>query len=532
MRASSMWIWSLVALLCQSASAATVSGVVTSEATGAPIAAATVELGYSLGWFYFTLGTTQTDVQGRYSITDPRVGEAQVKATATGFVPITSPLTMPAGSGVVTANLAMQRTATISGHVYDQMTGLPLAGKKLWAHSDSTQFLYATTTEDGSYAFAGLPPESYSLCLIDQGDVYINQCWDHVVANALVFPSNPLPINITAGQIISDIDFHLQVGATISGSLLNRRTGQPVENGQYLQILLRTGATDYDYIPLQLDLSGQYHITGLAPGNYQLVAQSNLPYYTPQLYSDIDCTGSNCDFPAGTFVTIDAGLNHRNDINFLMTPGTRIQGEVVARGTLTPIANATVELWRRNYIGLLSRVDDTYTDIAGRYAIEHINTGEHVLVFRAPTFISQRYPEVPCWIDCISGAQGGISTPEPTTVELNRVELDLGVTIAGQARLSGQTPDTYLVELYDWQGQRLGQVYADPSGAYQFPAWLPGTYFAAAGSPTECQLYRWLPCTAAVTSGTPIEAATPGTTSFADFDLFLDAIFAAGFESN
>jgi len=439
---------------------------------------------------------------------------------------------MPAGAGSVTADLAMQLPAVISGHVYDLATGLPIAGKSLAAYSSVSYFRYATTASDGSYSIAGLPPASYSVCVVDHFDAYMNQCWDHIVPDALNFPGNYAPVNVVAGDVRVGIDFHLQIGATVSGSIINRRTGQPPAAGPYLQIMLRTAAAEFVQLPVQLDSNGSYQINGLAPGNYQLIAQSSAPYYTSQLYAGIDCVDSSCEFPMGTFITIDAGLGARNDVDFSLAPGGRLQGDVVQRDTQAPIADAIVELWRRDPVfGFATQIGSTNTDAEGHYALDHVNPYEHLVVVRASTYIPQRYPNVPCWIDCTTGVLNGISVNGPETLTLNRVELDPGVTIAGQARLPGLSSSFFRVSMYDAQGQTLGSVDPDTTGRYQFPARQPGTYFLASFSSTDCQLYQWLPCTDPITSATPVILTTPGTTTYADFDLFIDDILQNGFEA-
>jgi len=531
MRVPFVLLLTLFAWISPTASAATVAGVVTGASSGLPVSGATVTLEYWAGFLYMPLGTANTNAQGEYAITSDFVGAARLRTSANGFLPLEAQVAMPAGTGQVTVNLALLLPAVIAGRVTDLSTGLPLAGKTLRAHATGTGYRYADSGSDGNYAFTGLAPGSYGVCLMDDRDAYMNQCWDHVIANSLTNPSNYLPVSVVAGEVRQGINFDLQAGAHISGVILNRRSGLPPANSPYLQILLRTTATDFIQIPVQLDSNGRYLIDGLAPGSYQAISQSNAPYYTSQLFAGIDCLGSNCDFPNGSNIVIDADLNSHDDIDFSMIPGGRLQGRVLDRNTLAPIADATVELWvREPFIGTPFRKGTTQTDTQGYYALDHVETAQHLVVVRSPTHIAQRYPDIPCFIDCTSNTQGGITIPANATVDLNPMWLDLGVRISGQARLPGLSTTTFAVSLFNAQ-QSLGSVVADMHGHYQFPPWVPGTYFLQSSAGAQCQLYRWLPCTQPPISGTPVVLAAPGDTYTADFDLFIDDIHQAGFES-
>lgn len=528
----SLLFWTLLVGAGLPATAATVSGVVSGASVGQPLAGATVTLSRFNGLFFEILGTTTTNAQGGYAISHAYVGEATVKATADGFVPLESAVSMPAGNGVVTVNLALLSPAIITGEVADALTGSTLTGKTVRAHSNTTQFLYTETDGDGRYAFTGLPPGRYSVCVMDDHDAYMNQCWDHVIANAFNFPDNFTPIDVVAGESRGRVDFDLSVGAHISGVILNRRTGLPPANAPFLQILLRTAALEYIQLPVQLDADGRYRIAGLAPGTYQATAQSSAPYYTSQLYAGIDCVDATCNYPNGNNIVIDAALTSFDDIDFSIAPGGRLQGRVLDRDTLATIADAPVELWRRWTLFVTPfQIDNTQTDAQGYYAFDHVNLAQHLVVVRAATHIPQRYPDVPCFTDCMAAAPSGITVPLNATMDLSTMFLDRGVRISGQAHLPGLSATTFAVSLFDAADQYLGTVNADARGAYQFPAWVPGTYFLIAAGGPQCQLYRWLPCMQPAINGTPAVLAAPGDSFTADFDLYVEDIHRAGFES-
>ena len=510
--------------------AGTVTGTVVALPGGQPVPGATVELLRWTGFFYETLATTIADGQGVYALSNGYAGAAQVTATAPGLLPGQLAFQMPAGNASVIVNISVLLPGVISGTVIDANTQQPVVGARLTLRSTETGVRYQSAAQDGTYRFADLPPETYSLCIQDGTDDYIDQCWNDVIPDRLLSAANFTPINLATAQDIQGINFSLRPGATVSGVVLNARTGLPLDLA-YIGILYRTSADNYRQVLLALSVDGRYQLRGLAPDAYQIVAQVESPRYTSQLYPGIECYGNSCDFPAGEFITIDAMLGGRTDIDFNLTPAGRLLGLVLDQSSGAPIVGAQVELWRRSQpFGNVFQVLVAATDAEGTYVLDHVQPlSEHLVVVRMPGYIAKRWPGVPCFVDCTASAMAVPALGLNDVLDIGSIALERGVVWKGQARLPGLSSESFAVIAFDSIGQLLGQVSADSFGHYEFPPWVPGTYFALSTGNAQCQIYQWVPCPEPVNSGTPIQLVTPAAPVQIDFDLFVDEIWADGF---
>lgn len=124
----------------------TVSGTVSAAVGGAPIAGATILGGGAVA---------TTDGTGQYTLTGVSAGTQTIIATVTGYDSKSVSVTLaPAGTGTADFSLAVTATApsTVSGHVYDGDTGVPIAGAYVSINGKS-----ATTAADGFYSLALVP---------------------------------------------------------------------------------------------------------------------------------------------------------------------------------------------------------------------------------------------------------------------------------------------------------------------------------------------------------------------------------------
>ncbi len=114
---------------------------------------------------------------------------------------------------------------TITGRVTDP-NGIGLSGLWVYANDYSTGDWVAsqTTQSDGSYGFTGLAPGSYRILAATYYTPYIREYYD----NAYSYVSASI-INVSAEEVIENIDFNLERGGTISGTVRDR-FGNPIQN--------------------------------------------------------------------------------------------------------------------------------------------------------------------------------------------------------------------------------------------------------------------------------------------------------------
>jgi hypothetical protein len=130
-----------------------------------------------------------------------------------------------------------------------------------------------------------------------------------------------------AGQLVSDLNIHLQYGASISGVLTDRLTHQPLHDTNMTIALFTPQGALVTYFWEDSDAGGTYRIPGLAPGNYFLAIGDEFISDTghrPQLYGGTDCIPStDSGPPVCSFVGVapllvpEGGLT---DINFALSP--------------------------------------------------------------------------------------------------------------------------------------------------------------------------------------------------------------------
>src|SRR5690554_7336290 len=141
------------------------------------------------------------------------------------------------------------------------------------------------------------------------------------------------PVNLSNGFTQSGIDFTLDVGASISGKVVDAISLNPFPHWSLVMIFNETNylmssqliyGTDDD--PLN---DGSYQIGGLLPGTY--FAQGGdygQGYYVRELYANRHCPWSGCDRGAGgTAIDLGPGENGVG-VNFLLELGGEISGNV------------------------------------------------------------------------------------------------------------------------------------------------------------------------------------------------------------
>jgi hypothetical protein len=151
-------------------------------------------------------------------------------------------------------------TCSVSGRVNDSHTaeGLKDATLHLTLRNEpANTTAYAAVSEpDGSFQFENIEPGDYSLSAEHSGYIQ-TKC--------------RTPINISAGQKITDLKLQLTPQAAISGRVLDQN-GKP-KMGVTVEALNRKPP----YFPLgtaATDDEGEYRISNLRPGQYYVAAQS------------------------------------------------------------------------------------------------------------------------------------------------------------------------------------------------------------------------------------------------------------------
>ncbi len=136
---------------------------------------------------------------------------------------LATPLTLSAANDLVSGiDFTLDLGGTISGTVADE-NGQPIAGGNICATSTENEvFVMCLGVEaDGTYRITGLPTGAYRMH-IDAPPGYVSEYYD-----SAFFAGQATPVLVTAPGEITGIDFSLEVGGTISGTVRDKN-GTPI----------------------------------------------------------------------------------------------------------------------------------------------------------------------------------------------------------------------------------------------------------------------------------------------------------------
>ena len=298
---------------------ATISGTVTDATSGQPIAGATVS---------YSGGSTSTNAQGQYTVTNVGEGSYAVTAAAANYAGQSETVSVGAGA-TVTQNFALvPNPGTVWGTVTDASTNQPVGGATVSFSGGST-----TSNAEGIYSLSNVP----------EGVIA-------VTAAATGYGSQSSTLTMAAGGGAT-LNFALPPDpGTITGTVTDAATNLPLG-----------GATiSYGGGTATTNAHGQYTLAGVPEGTTSLTASA--VYYTTQ-------TQSIAVLPGGTSIG-----------NFALTPNPgAITGTVTDTSTNQAISGATVSFSGGSVL----------TDSTGLYTLAGVQEGTYATTVTASGYAGQ-----------------------------------------------------------------------------------------------------------------------------------------------
>ncbi len=305
-----------------------ISGRVTDTGTGAPLQSVFVEAINVTG--SFTYGSTVlTDANGNYQIvTNLASGIYNLTLSCQGYLTRTiTNIRVTAGSITTNVNVALNRSATISGTVTDSVSSAVLSGISIYAVMASGDVAaYGTTNSSGKYTLnTNLASGTYNVTtLFPTGHL------DKTVSGVAVVSGNQYTVNLA-----------LDPSGILSGRVTSTLSGAPI-----------AGAT----------------VTATSGGSFGFATTNSTGYYR---IADGLKTGSYTVFASygGGFGTVPAvsvtqGQETANvNVQVTLTPSGIISG-TITNSTGAPLASALVEA------NGLSGSGSDLTDSSGNYVID------------------------------------------------------------------------------------------------------------------------------------------------------------------
>ncbi|MCM2605594.1 carboxypeptidase regulatory-like domain-containing protein [Rossellomorea marisflavi] len=395
-----------------------VAGQVRDAATQLPIQGATVQAVDSQG---FVIDAFTTDANGQYAFNNLLPGPYTFVFTASGYGSQTKGATVTSNTTTILDAELTRIAGTLTGTVTDPGSA-PIPNATVTVFFNNVQIASVLTDASGNYTIPGLAPGSYT-----------------VVIGATNFSTVTLGTSITGGQTtILNATLTPNPG-TLTG--LVQDTGANPLAGVNITVTTSSG-TGVIVATTVTGTDGTYTITGLAPGNYIVVA-------------------SNLNFQQGSEgATITSGAT--TVVNFILTanPGS-LAGTITNAQTGAPIAGANVQVRILDAGGTV--IATVSSDINGQYSVGNLAPGIYTVVAAAPDFQTNS-----ATVQVVSNqtAIGDVAlVPNPGSI-FGTVTSSIGSTPIGGATVS----------IINSGGILVTSVITDPAGNFTVGGLGPDTY--------------------------------------------------------
>ena len=263
-----------LALLASSVEAAVLRGVVADFLTGKPIARARVTIEVAGSTQAPTPPQILTDPNGQFVISQLSPGTYVVSAEKKGFVRSRfgqrqwnspgTPIVLE-NDTLFSADLKLHRPGAVMGEIVDE-NNLGLSGVAVyaWKSSRTLKLVASSETDDrGFFRIAGLPPGRY---LIGTGakELEDRQGLLPTFLGGVTQAAEATPVDVKLDQEITKLTIRPRNGrlCNLSGTLHGGPSGK---------VILYSGTGKHE---ISVDAGGQFSINQLAPGAYELLAES------------------------------------------------------------------------------------------------------------------------------------------------------------------------------------------------------------------------------------------------------------------
>lgn len=531
--------------------AVTVSGHVTEHQTGSALAGIRIGI-----WSHATpfdeteVGSTTTVADGTYLWSGTCPYHCSLKIHDERYLDASS-----AFEGSVTefvSDFSLLKPVSIAGTIkVDGATPADPMGVSISYYSEISgtwvEVLNTYQEKNGHYVISRLPPDvPYRLCAGGLAAGTIEQCFDH---HDRTLPDEEPDfdlVDVDEGDRREGIDFDLNSGGGISGTIHDGYLDAPLANAG---VALRYSDEAGEFIGAsgtRTDANGHYEVKGLIDGAFYvtvIVDGYDSPFFdSMQVYPGIVCENYECPpVTSGQRLTITGGST-LTSIDFTVHPAVVIKGRVTDSTNGQGLGGVAIYADREWPPAATSGGDGRFMMYLSDRLMSY-----YVYTRGAQPYIDQIYPGIPCiqyfLSECGDGAQA-FHPPRGAVIEHVDFALQPGAAISGTIYDAATgLPRIGLITVYDSDFNIVWSkgVTDEDSGHYTSGAWYPGTYYVRAyGYPGYaglggCAFYDARPCPTgdqapASVMPTPITIGAGEIHSGINFHLDGDTIFRVDFE--
>jgi Carboxypeptidase regulatory-like domain len=345
-----------------------ISGTVTDAVTLDTLAHVQVTV-YEAG---VRVATTETASGGTYTVAGLAGGEYEVGFSAPGYLPLfwngkatlteATPVAVSAGSTKTGIGAALAPAyGSLSGTVTGA-GGVPLEHVEVKVYGSVGYAASAETAANGTYTVAGLAPGNYEVQFLPGNGDYLQQYYDGKSTRA-----ESSQVMVTAGQTTTAVDAALTLGGQISGTVTDAVSQTPLNHAEVKVY----NSTDGYVAKAETSSNGEYTVSGLAPGNYEVGFAAG-GGYAPQFYE------GSLTLAEAKAVPVTAGAS-THGIDAALAVGGGISGTVTDAATQQPMAEVEVNV----YDAAGNVIESEVTGTEGTYTVPALPPGSYAVEFHA-----------------------------------------------------------------------------------------------------------------------------------------------------
>ena len=449
-----------------------------------------------------------------------------------------APIQVTLGAVTSGIDLNLVRGGHVSGVITDRTTHEPIVGLYVNLFDTNGKLVsYPATNSSGAFTSTALlpgnyfartstqPPEFTSAAVPLSSQGYVAKLYDDLVCAGCQVATGAA-IAVQTDQTTTGVNFNLDRGAQIAGSVIDATTAAPIP---YATIQFYNGGGVLVAAALADSVGTYVTPDGLAPGNY-FARTFNSAGYLDQVLGGSICAPA-CGVTGGTPIAVPSS-GTVTGVNFALTPGGRIAGTILDATTSQPIRNVTVLVYDGTGAVVGTAASNSLGDfvtsgglVAGQY---------HVVTSNNLGYVEQAFPGVDC-VGC-----DPTTTGNPVTVSLGSTATNVNVTLSPGGRIAGVVTDNsstplngVVVEIWTAPFQRVTtRATTNALGQYFTLAALPiGSYTLRTTNTLGYvnEVYQSLVClvTCDPSAGVTVPVTGATTTGAINFALSVDPDFDA-----